>query len=867
MMLRRWLWALMALGAGGFVVGALFSEVYTEALWFAHLGYRGVFWKMLGIKALSFWILGGAAFIFLWANVKAAGEGRLWLLAALLGALIGTVALPSWERVLLWAYRVPFGLEDPIFGRDLGFYLFSLPFYRLLYQIALLTTLLALASTGSLYLMGRGVQIGPLGPKLSLRASRHLSFLVGVFLLEVVVVYALRPYFLLYSRRGVVSGAGYADLHGTLWGYRFLLVGFFAGAVRAFWNMRRPRWRGMGYWAAGLSAGIFVLIVVLPGLIQQFSVKPSELAKERPYIAYNIRHTRIAYGLDRVREASFPAEKTPTPEELERGRATISNIRLWDHRPLIQTYKQLQEIRLYYDFRNVDVDRYRVNGGVVQVMLAARELTTDKLPERARTWVNRRLKFTHGYGICMSPVNSITPEGMPVLWIRDIPPKSRAGLDVLRPGLYYGEASGGYVLVRTKTPEFDYPMGDRNVYTTYEGKGGVPVGGFLRRSAFAWRFSDLKFLLSEYITPESRVLFHRRVSKRVRRVAPFLIYDQDPYIVLADGRLFWIVDVYTTADTFPYSEPVQFGRRRINFIRNSCKAVVDAYDGRVRFYIVDPEDPVLRTYRRAFPELFRPLSEMPSSLREHLRYPLDLFSVQVRMYSLYHMRDPQVFYNQEDLWAVPYEIYEESRQEMVPYYVVMRLPGEEKQRFLLMLPLTPSSKPNMVAWMGAHCDPDRYGELMVYKLPKEKLIYGPMQVEARIDQDTEISREFTLWGQKGSSVIRGNLLAIPIGRSFLYVEPVYLQSTGSRMPELKRVIVAIGDRLAMRPTLREALDAVFGREPAAPEERPELARRALLLYERALENLREGDWAGYGEKMKELGEVLRKLGGRARRAK
>jgi len=504
---------------------------------------------------------------------------------------------------------------------------------------------------------------------------------------------------------------------------------------------------------------------------------------------------------------------------------------------------------------------------VVQVMLAARELTTDKLPERARTWVNRRLKFTHGYGICMSPVNSITPEGMPVLWIRDIPPKSRAGLDVLRPGLYYGEASGGYVLVRTKTPEFDYPMGDRNVYTTYEGKGGVPVGGFLRRSAFAWRFSDLKFLLSEYITPESRVLFHRRVSKRVRRVAPFLIYDQDPYIVLADGRLFWIVDVYTTADTFPYSEPVQFGRRRINFIRNSCKAVVDAYDGRVRFYIVDPEDPVLRTYRRAFPELFRPLSEMPSSLREHLRYPLDLFSVQVRMYSLYHMRDPQVFYNQEDLWAVPYEIYEESRQEMVPYYVVMRLPGEEKQRFLLMLPLTPSSKPNMVAWMGAHCDPDRYGELMVYKLPKEKLIYGPMQVEARIDQDTEISREFTLWGQKGSSVIRGNLLAIPIGRSFLYVEPVYLQSTGSRMPELKRVIVAIGDRLAMRPTLREALDAVFGREPAAPEERPELARRALLLYERALENLREGDWAGYGEKMKELGEVLRKLGGRARRAK
>ena len=859
MRFRRAFWLILALAAGTSVAGAIWSEIYTEASWFASLGYAKVFWKVLGFKALSFFMFGGCVFLFLWANLRVAGGRRLWPLATLLGILMGAVAVGSWERVLMWAYSVPFGCKDPIFGRDLGFYIFSLPFYRLLYRIGLWTTFLAVASVGSFYLMGRGIWVGPSGPRLSPKASKHLLFLLGTFFLLLAVVYALRPYFLLYSERGVAFGAGYADLHGTLPGYRFLFVLCLAGALRAIWNVRRPGWRWMGYLVGGTVAGAFVLTVLLPGFIQQFSVKPNELSKEGPYISHNIRFTRLAYGLDRVREVSFPAEKAPTLEEIRREEATLSNIRLWDHRPLIQTYKQLQEIRLYYDFRNVDVDRYEVGGKVVQVMLAAREMTLDKLPRRARTWVNGHLKFTHGYGICMSPVNFVTPEGLPVLWIKDIPPRSDVGLEVERPEIYYGEATEDYVLVCTKTPEFDYPMGDKNVYTTYEGKGGVRIGGFLGRLAFAWRFSDLKLVLSGYITSETRVLFHRRVPERVRTVAPFLEYDHDPYVVLADGRLFWFIDSYTTTDMFPYSEPVEFGGRRINYIRNSCKVVVDAYDGKVRFYVVDPDDPLLKVYRRAFPELFLPISDMPPSLREHLRYPLDLFSVQARIYSLYHMEDPQVFYNQEDLWAVPYEIYEEERQEMVPYYVFMRLPGEEGQGFLLMLPFTPKSKPNMVAWMGAHCDPDRYGELVVYKLPKEKLIYGPMQVEARIDQDPEISREFTLWGQKGSSVIRGNLLAIPVGRSFIYVEPVYLQATGSKMPELKRVIVAVGDELAMRPTLREALEAVTGARPAGP--RPELARKALLIYEGALKKLKQGDWAGYGEKMEELGKVLRELAG------
>ena len=611
-------------------------------------------------------------------------------------------------------------------------------------------------------------------------------------------------------------------------------------------------------------------------------VKPNEITKERPYIEHNIEFTRMAYGLDKITEKNFPSAGELTLEDLNKNARTIENIRLWDHRPVLETYKQLQEMRLYYEFGQVDVDRYVLNGQETQVMIAPREIEIGRLPQQAQTWVNQRLKYTHGYGLCMSPVNEVTNGGLPVFSIKDIPPKSSVDLTIERPEIYYGEKTGLYVIVNTLEQEFDYPKGDENVYTTYEGTGGVRIGSFFRRLAFAWRFSDAKILLTGYITPESRIMFHRSINQRYRTVAPFLRYDQDPYLVVADGKLYWIQDAYTTTSMIPYSEPTRTSpTERINYIRNSVKAVVDAYTGEMRFYIIDESDPLIATYRKIFPKLFRSFEEMPAALKAHIRYPVDLFMLQAKMYNTYHMRDPQVFYNQEDVWSIPNEIYGEAEQRMLPYYIIMRLPDEDREEFLLMLPMTPTKKNNMVAWMSAKCDLDEYGKLLIYKLPKDKLIYGPMQIEAKISQKPDISREFTLWGQRGSSVIRGNLLAIPIEQSFLYVEPIYLQSTESQIPQLKRVIVAYEDRLAMAETLEEALREVFGEEmeaslgtpivledaektalKAAVGSEKDLPRSAMEHYNRAQAHLRNGRWAKYGEEMEALRKVLRELSGR-----
>ena len=511
-------------------------------------------------------------------------------------------------------------------------------------------------------------------------------------------------------------------------------------------------------------------------------------------------------------------------------------------------------------------------------MIAPREIEISRLAQQAQTWVNQRLKYTHGYGFCMSPVNEVTPGGLPVFSVKDIPPKTSADLPIERPEIYYGEQTGLYVIVNTREQEFDYPKGDGNVYSTYEGTGGVPMGSFFRRLAFAWRFSDAKILLTGYITPESRIMFHRSINQRYRTVAPFLRYDHDPYLVVADGKLYWIQDAYTTTSMIPYSEPTRISpTERINYMRNSVKAVIDAYTGEMRFYVIDESDPLIATYRKIFPDLFRSFGEMPASLKAHIRYPVDLFMLQANMYNTYHMRDPQVFYNQEDVWSIPSEIYGEKEQQMLAYYIIMRLPEEDREEFLLMLPMTPTKKNNMVAWMSAKCDLDEYGKLLIYKLPKDKLIYGPMQIEAKINQKPDISREFTLWGQRGSSVIRGNLLAIPIEQSFLYVEPIYLQSTESQIPQLKRVIVSYENRLAMAETLEEALREVFGDELKKPvrapisEEgtskisentKPDLPRSAMEHYNRAQEYLRNGQWAKYGEEMKALRKVLEELSGR-----
>ena len=571
---------------------------------------------------------------------------------------------------------------------------------------------------------------------------------------------------------------------------------------------------------------------------------------------------------------------------------------------MLQTYRQIQSIRLYYDFNNVDVDRYLIDNRYRQVMLAARELVVNQLPPQAKTWVNRHLIYTHGYGLAMSPVNEVTREGLPQLMIKDLPPTVDINLAIDRPGIYYGEKTDEYVLIKTSAQEFDFPKGDKNVYTNYNGKGGVLINSFMRRLLFAIEFQDPQILFTTYLGPESRIMFNRRINKRVKAIAPFLAYDTDPYMVVSNGRLFWIQDAYTISNMYPYSKRSKnpFRKMGLNYIRNSVKVVIDAYDGDVAYYMIDDKDPILKTYSKVYPDLFRSFDEMPADLKKHIRYPNDLFEIQVQTYARYHMQDIQVFYNQEDLWEPPDEMYGDNRQMMKPYYIIIKLPEEDKEEFLLMLPYTPAKKDNMIAWLAARSDLPHYGNLLVYKLSKDKLVYGPMQIEARVDQQTEISRELSLWDQRGSRVIRGNLLAIPVSDSFIYVEPIYLEAkqegrqtvqaaspqsggapqkqqtarpgrkgitTTAALPELKRVIVAIGSRVAMEKTLDQALSrALSGRVAYRKDESPispgtertsDLGVMALKHYNQAKDYLREGDWAGYGRELKKLENILTQI--------
>jgi len=648
-----------------------------------------------------------------------------------------------------------------------------------------------------------------------------------------------------------------------------VVVVIFMGIILVSVLRRNFRWPlyGLVGWivAAIIVGGIF------PALVQRFQVQPNELARERPYIEYNIQFTREAFALSQLEEQPFPAEEAPSLQDVEQNEVTINNIRLWDHRPLKDTYNQIQSIRLYYDFHDVDVDRYLIDGEYRQVMLSARELSAEKLAVEAQTWVNRRLQFTHGYGIALSPVNEVSAEGLPILWVKDIPPVGDFSIE--RPQVYFGEKTNDYVIVGTKTEEFDYPMGDENVYGYYQGEDGVSLDSFIRRLVYAWQFTDFNILISGELTPESRVLYYRNIQERVNHLAPFLELDSDPYLVVMEGRLFWIQDAYTTTDRYPYSEPLGGG---LNYIRNSVKAVIDAYDGSVTFYIIDPEDALIRTYQAIFPQLFAPAGQMPESLRVHLRYPEDMFNIQASVYQSYHMRDARVFYNKEDLWAVPKEVYAGTEQLMEPYYIIMRLPDEEKEEFLLMLPFTPVRKNNTIGWLAARCDGENYGNLLAYHFPKERLVYGPSQIENRIQQDTVITEQLALWGRGGSRVIRGNLLLIPLGKSLLYVEPVFLQAETGGLPQLKRVIVVVGEQIAMESTLQGSIAAIFGAEappiepvvePPAPPEQGEpvateianLIEQARQHYDKAQQYLKAGDWAGYGEELDALKAVLDRL--------
>ena len=625
-------------------------------------------------------------------------------------------------------------------------------------------------------------------------------------------------------------------------------------------NIFRPRFRTIAI-GSGIYVGLYFIAVWLaPALFQRFMVQPNELARETPYLKNNIEFTRKAYSLDTIQETSYPALADLTPEIIARNQDTIQNIRLWDWRPLLQMYQQAQEIRLYYQFYQADVDRYHLPDGYHQVMLSARELSAD-LPEKAQTWVNQKLQFTHGYGLAMSFVSKTIGGGFPQYVVENIPPESAYGLNINQPAIYYGESMPGYRIVATGVKELDYPKGNQNVYTSYEGTGGIPLDSLWKRLLFAWTQADINILFTSYLQPQSRIQIWRSVQERVKQIAPFLRLDQDPYAVVSEGKQYWIQDAYTVSDHFPYSNPhpADF-EQGLNYIRNSVKVVVDMYDGTVRFYVMDPNDPVLSAYRRAFPGVFMDLNQLSADLKAHLRYPEDLFSIQADQYRTFHMTVPQVFYNREDLWVLPQENYAGKVAPMKPYYILMKLPGSDKLEYLMMTPFTPQKRNNMISWMAAKSDFPDYGKMLFYQLPKEKLIYGPMQIEAMIDQNTTIAQQLTLWDQKGSRVIRGNLIAVPIENSFMYVVPVYLTAEGTDFPQLKRVIVISGDKVAMEPTLDEAIQAVFGTQQPqnpvqAPGRQPELGQ-ARAQFDDAQKAMQQGNWGDFGKSMDALKRLL-----------
>jgi uncharacterized membrane protein (UPF0182 family) len=868
--------------------------LYIDWLWFQEVGYTQVFTISLFYKLILGFSAGAFLSLMLYVNLKVAAVtptgfrfSRIEnvielpppdlidpLLRRLLlpGSLfVGLIAAPqgvaNWQRLPLFLNPASFNLPDPLFGFDISFYVFRLPMFQAAYHWLMFALALTTVATAAVYLLYRGIQYGPQGLFLSERARTHLLMLVALLFAVKAAGYFLEAFDLVYSARGAAFGASYADVYANLPALRLLTLLSLVAAALSVTQIYRP---GFRYIILGIGALVVVHLVGLnlyPSLLQRFRVVPNEVDAERPFIERNIKFTRLAYGLDKIESTEFPAEEQLTAANLKRNDSTIKNIRLWEHQPLLATYAQLQEIRTYYKFVDVDNDRYNINGTYRQVMLSARELSHQHLP--SRIWINEHLTYTHGYGVVFGPVNQVTPEGLPEFFIKDIPPASSDSIKITRPEIYYGELANDYVFTKTTASELDYPSGDQNIYTTYEGRAGVTLGSFWRKLLFSAHHATLRILFSEDITRDSRILYHRQIQERVNKIAPFITFDRDAYLVIAQGgRLFWIIDGYTTSDRFPYSQPTP--PRGTNYIRNSVKAVVDAYNGTVDFYLSDPTDPITLAYAKIFPDLFKPIEKMPEDLRSHIRYPQDLFGMQAHMYATYHMQDPQVFYNKEDLLSIPRRSIGGTEREMEPYYTIMRLPGETKEEFVLLLPFTPNKRDNMRAWLAARSDPPHYGKLIALDFPKAKLVYGPKQIDARIDQDAFISQQLSLWGQRGAQVIRGSMLAIPIEKSLLYVQPLYLAAEKGSLPELKRVIVAFGNQIAMEETLEQSLQRIFGGKPApepaqlvGPAEAPKgdtgLAGQALQRFQRAQELLREGNWAGYGDELKKVEALLREM--------
>jgi len=892
-------------GAVFLILLGLFGDFLVDAMWFSTVGYSQVFWTTIAAKATVYFAVFAMTFVIVWANARlaldlsqhgvrapAAFDRKLaanatssdlfdlirsrppWFIIITGGAGIVALLAASWEIgnwsvILQFLYHVPYGANDPVYDKDLGFYLFSLPAYIVAKNWALFVVFCSALFAGLLYWLQGDIENQTIGWSISPRAVAHGSALLGLFMAVKAWSYALDRYLLLYGDNGVVVGASYTDLHVELPILWLLIALSIVAAIAACANL----W-ARSYWLPLVAlllvfGSAFLLSGVVATLFQRLYVKPNELELERQYIERSITATREAYKLDRIVAKPFPAEQNLTFRTLEANRATIENIRLWDWQPLSDTYAQMQEIRTYYSVRDLDVDRYWLRGTYQSVMISARELKSHLLPPNAQTWVNLHVLFTHGNGAVMSPVTQKSVEGLPLLYLRDIPPVADGGPDIREPRIYYGQEKSNYAIVKASTPEFDYPKGNENAYTRYDGAGGVSLSGMIRKMIFAHHFNDMNLFLSSYITDDSRILIRRNIQERVRTIAPFLTLDRDPYLVISDGRMFWIQDAYTTSEYFPSAQPAP--GIRLNYIRNSVKAVIDAYNGTVDFHLMDPADPIAATYQRIFPGLFKPFVVMPPDLQKHIRYPEDLFLIQAQLYQTYHMQAADVFYNREDLWQFPRQpAHDGGVVPMAPYYIVMRLPGETQAEFFIMIPMVPSRRDNMIAWLAARCDAPDYGKLIVYEFPKEKLVYGPFQIEARIHQNTEISQQISLWNQMGSRVIRGNLLVIPIENSILYVSPLYLRAEQGHLPELKRVIAAYGEHVVMKETLGEALAALFREDGAATATEgttgssgagaaAKKAQDALERYNRAMEQLRSGDWAGFGNEMDAMRGVLQEM--------
>jgi uncharacterized protein len=909
----RVLWALAIVAFFLLVTAGSSAQFYTDLLWFRDLGQNAVFWTRIWSSIGVGVAFGVASFAIIYANLAIARGMRTqvatasyptgvalspqqqieellsrartgigpfagWILlavAAFIAFNIGAGMSSAWETFRLALSGAAFGKVDPQFGLDIGFFVFKLPALRMVSDWLFSTLLLTLVLTLLVHLFDGGIRPAERLRGFDPHVKAHVSVLLGLIVASKAFDYWLSIYELDFSPRGQVLGASYTDVHAQIPAYSILIVIAIATGLLLLLNIRYRGWR-IPIIALGVWIGASVLVgSVYPAIIQQLQVAPNELVFEKPYIQRNITATRAAFDLESIDATGFAAANSLTSADIVDATSTVKNVRLWDPNVIVNCYKQLQELRFYYDFKDVDIDRYTIDGVRQQALVSVREMNTTQLTATAQTWINKHLVYTHGYGAVVSPVNQVSPDGLPLFIVKDLPPKSTTDLQISVPGVYFGEETSDYAIVDTKQKEFDYPVGGANATTSYSGGNGIPVGSLVNRLAFAIRNGDIEILFSGAITPTSRMLYRRTILDRVKAIAPWLQVDKDPYPVVVGGRIVWVLDGYTSSSYYPYAQRTADG---INYMRNSVKVTIDAYDGKTTFYAFDEKDPVLAAYRTVFPELFTDAAKMPEAIRAHLRYPEDLFQVQADVYKTYHMLDPQVFYNKEDLWALPGEA---AGTPMSPFYVLMQLPGEKTQDFLLMEPFTPVGKDNMIGWMAAKSDPGSYGQRVVYNFPKQRLVMGPQQVAARLNQEPDISKELTLLNQQGSKVIFGNLLVIPLKDSIVYIEPLYIQAEQSPMPELKRVIVAYADSIAMAPDLRTALTSVFGAAPVGSEvssstavpsgnatstvpAAPSGSTATLLgqardLYARAIAAQKAGDWAAYGTYLKQLGDVLNQL--------